>query len=366
MSQVLTEDIAYKALQNFFQQKPFVLFGTGTSCAVDTRFGMDALKEHLLSEIQKKYLDDNQRRQWESVINNLNNGADLESAMNDVQDDSLTKKIIECTATFIATLDREYSVKILLGEIEWPAVTLFERLVGGLPETDRILHVATTNYDLLAEYAFERAGIPYINGFSGGVNRCMDWTQAGRSMIYFENIPKGRVSRHIPKIKKHIRLYKVHGSLNTFTLDSAIVENNAWMYEPPNDIERLMITPGTSKYERLHKYRTELLGEHDRAIEKHNAFLFIGFGFNDNQLTNNTIKRKLKEQKCPGLIITRDCNPRIESYINECANLWLVCKHPGEDNNGSRIFNPLFKDWLHINDKQLWDASVFTNEILGG
>lgn len=366
MSQVLTEEIAKKALQNFFLQKPFVLFGTGTSCALDIRFGMDALREHLLSDIPKNPLNLDQRKQWGSVVDKLNNRYDLESAMNDVQDENLTKIIIESTAKFVAALDRDYGVKILMGKTFWPALSFFKRLVEGLPESDRALHVATTNYDLLAEYAFEKEGIPYITGFFGGICRRMDWKQAGRGMTCFERTLVRKTYKDIPKLIKHIRLYKVHGSLNTFGLGSAIVENNAWIFEYPNELERIMITPGTAKYKRLHDYRPELLGEYDQAVEKHSAFLFIGFGFNDNQLTNNAIKRKLEEQECPCLIITRDSNSRIEAFLKKCKNLWLVCKHPGGGNNGSYIFNSRYSDGLVIKEKHLWDLEIFTKEILGG
>lgn len=366
MSLVLTQQIAYQALQSFLQQKILVLFGTGTSCAVDTRFGMDALRNNLLLEVPKNSLNATQQKQWDSVVKNLDNGSDLEKAMNDVQDEDLTKIIIESTAKFVGNLDREYGVKIISGEVQWPAWPLFNRLWAGLPETDPVLHVATPNYDLLAEYAFEKAGIPYITGFSGGICRHRDWKQAKRSMTYLENVLYRRGVCPRTKTKKHIRLYKVHGSLNTFRVNNAVVENNSWTYENPGKLERIMITPGTTKYERLHQYRPELLGEHDHAVEQHNAFLFIGFGFNDSQLTNNRIEQKLREQKCPGLIITRDSNPRIESYITECENLWLVCKHQDNGNNGTRIFNSQYKDWLYINDKQLWSTEDFTKEILGG
>ena len=39
----LTKKNAYNALQDFFNQVPFVLFATGTSCAVDFDFGMAPL-----------------------------------------------------------------------------------------------------------------------------------------------------------------------------------------------------------------------------------------------------------------------------------------------------------------------------------
>ena len=50
---ILTKDIAYKALQDFFDDKPFVLFATGTSCAVDQGFGMGALEADLKEKIPK-------------------------------------------------------------------------------------------------------------------------------------------------------------------------------------------------------------------------------------------------------------------------------------------------------------------------
>ena len=46
---ILTEDIAVEALRNFFREKPFLFFGTGMSCAIDTRFGMGALKDALIA-----------------------------------------------------------------------------------------------------------------------------------------------------------------------------------------------------------------------------------------------------------------------------------------------------------------------------
>ena len=54
MGENLTVEIAYKALQNFMQQKPFVLLGSGTSCAVDPRFGMTALRDYLVGAIPGK------------------------------------------------------------------------------------------------------------------------------------------------------------------------------------------------------------------------------------------------------------------------------------------------------------------------
>lgn len=366
MNTCLTKEIAYKSLQEICQQKLFVLFGTGTSCAVDRDFGMPALEKYLSDKIPLCKLNSGQQAQWDAVLQALKANRDFESAMNEVQDEALMQHVINHTANSLINLDRQIGLDIFEGKTEWPATNIFSKLLNGLPESDRILHVATPNYDLLAEYAFEKQQIPYSTGFVGGVCRCLDWKQVDRSMICHELIPRRRAKpKIIPKLKKHIRLYKVHGSLNTFRLINTIIENNAWMHAKPDGIERLMITPGTSKYQMLHQNRSELLGEYDQAIERHNAFLFIGFGFNDNQLCNDAIRRKLQEQQSSGLIITRSSNPRIEALMKSCKNLWLVCKEDGGA-DGTRIFNSQYDDSLILKDKQLWDSKKFADEILGG
>jgi len=368
MNTELTEKIACEHLQGFFQQNPspFVLFGTGASCAVDNGFGMAALRDHLLREMSKAHLRYSQKEEWDLVVNNLKTGHDLESAMGAVQDDELIRRIVKSAARHVSSLDRQYSIKILSGLTNWPAISLLKRLVDRLPGSNAVLHVATPNYDLLAEYAFEYSDIPYLTGFCGGVCRRRDWQQAIRGLEYKEAYLLGRKQRGFLRIKKHIRLYKVHGSLNTFKLNNTIVENNAWVYNMPDSVERVMITPGTSKYKMLHQNRSELLHEYDDALQSKDAFLFIGFGFNDSQLCNDALNRKLKEQKCRGLILTKSSNHRIEEYIKECDNLWLVCGYEENGTEWSAVSNSRYSNVCRIKNKRLWDAGEFTKYILGG
>jgi hypothetical protein len=364
---LLTEKIALESLNNFFRLTPFILFGTGASCAVDPAFGMEALKNYLVKNLSSDHMDDIQKEQWATVLDKLEKGIDLENAMYDVRDERLIRDIINYTASHVGIHDREYGTKIFKGKKQWPTAVLIKIIFDGLPDSKSVLHVATTNYDLLAEYAFEHMEIPYITGFYGGFYRRWNWNESIRQVTRIKQVPRQGTFRSVPDSKKHIRLYKVHGSLNTFICGSDIIETNAWVHETGSrdGFERLMITPGTSKYEVLHAYRNELLGKYDEAVETHDAFLFIGFGFNDNQITNNSIRRKLKDQKCPALIITRDSNPRIDDYISDCDNIWLVCKPP-DLVHGSRIINSGFRNYIDIPDKLLWNIEVFTNEILGG
>ena len=72
------------------------------------------------------------------------------------------------------------------------------------------------------------------------------------------------------------------------------METDAWG-RVPDGVDRLMIMPGGSKHEKLHDYRDVFLGEYDKAVRAHSAFLFLGFGFNDTQLIKNAISEKLKK-----------------------------------------------------------------------
>lgn len=361
----LTKEIAYTALQAFFNQKPFVLFASGASCAVDLGFGMLSLELHLRNKFPSSSLTKPQADEWNSVLDALAQNKGFEEAMDNVNDISLLTQVINETAKLITGVNQKQTFALMQSTKTWPAIGLFQRMVSRLPETDRILHVATPNYDLLAEYAFTQAGIPYSTGFWGGIVRQLDWQQAERQMTYAEKVSIRAKVNVITRIKKHIRLYKVHGSLNTFQYNHRVIETDAWNVVP-DGVERLMITPGTAKHQKLHNFRDALLKEYDKAIANHNAFLFLGFGFNDTQLVNNAICSKLKNQNSPALIITRDANDRIDKLLQQSKNTWLVCKHEHNDNDSTRIFNCQYKDWLSLPDQELWQFDQFATAIMGG
>lgn len=359
----LTKEIAYQAISEFFAEKPFILFGTGVSCALDLGFGMPALEDHLRTKLNHG-MTDSQVHQWQQVTSALDaNTHDFESAMDFIKDEALTNRIVELTASFVASYDNNYAHSIMSGSSDWPAGLLLKKIVDTLPPSDRQLHVATPNYDLLAEYSFIRHRIPYLTGFYGGVLRHYNWAEAKKSV---QSIQRGlsKTRQSLRTIEcNHIRLHKPHGSLNTFEWGSQLVECNSWILNKPENVVRAMITPGTAKYQRLHKDRAQL-AEYDAAVIDHNSFLFLGFGFNDSQLVNNVFRQKLEQDRCRALVITRDLNSRVEEWLVKCPNMWLVCKQT--DSDKSRIYNSKFKNWLQIDNKELWRFDIFTNEFLGG
>lgn len=329
---------------------------------MDTSFGMPALRDELVEKMQERTLTATQASEWQSVVSALEQGGDLESSLNAVSDHNLLRIVTEITGAFVSCLDRRFAYSIAQGSTEWPASRLLSRLIETLPESDGVLHVLTPNYDLLFEYACDFSGLPYTNGLFGGIERKEDWTAVERALLEPCKIRQGNKIKTVYRPKKHARLYKVHGSLNYFLHRNAIVENNAWMWNPPEFAERVMITPGLSKYQALQRYRRELLQYADGAVDSATHFLFLGYGFNDSHL-EEYVKRKLVTQSSPGLIVTRDCNPRIESLLDQSENLWLFCKLDGED--GTKIFNKRYSGWLELKGQSLWDVRDFTDRIFG-
>jgi hypothetical protein len=83
------------------------------------------------------------------------------------------------------------------------------------------------------EYACEHIGVPYTNGFSGGVMRTIDWHASEQSMLISTRTVFSNRVKYLTGVRKHIRLYKVHGSVNYFTFGTKVIENNEWMLDPP-------------------------------------------------------------------------------------------------------------------------------------
>jgi hypothetical protein len=274
----------------------------------------------------------------------------------------LLKKIVETTGNFVSKFDKNFSNDIFSGEITWPAEIFFKKIITSYSSC---IHVATTNYDLLAEYSFEKNKIPFDTGFDGKIFNDLNWTSSHRRMVAINKKVSRRKTRSNFEEIPHIAFYKVHGSLNTFILDNRIIETNLWAHDKPDFIERLIVTPGTSKFEFLHNFRYELLTKFDESVQNHNFFIFLGFGFNDSQITNSAMQNKLFSNKCNGLIITKSSNNNIESFLSKSENLFLICERNGKPED-TIIKHRNFSEDLIIENQQLWDISNFSKIILGG
>lgn len=53
-------------------------------------------------------------------------------------------------------------------------------ILSGITTDNHVLHIATTNYDMLPEYSFEKNGLNYSTGFYGMIERKLNWNLAER------------------------------------------------------------------------------------------------------------------------------------------------------------------------------------------
>src|SRR5690606_37606019 len=72
------------------------------------------------------------------------------------------------------------------------------------------VNIFTSNYDLFNEVAMEKLGIHYTNGFRGSVIRMFDPSIFRMRLVDDENRYKDKWST----IRKYIKLYKIHGSVD--------------------------------------------------------------------------------------------------------------------------------------------------------
>ncbi|RXQ88501.1 hypothetical protein EO244_15335 [Ancylomarina salipaludis] len=85
----------------------------------------------------------------------------------------------------------------------------------------RRANIFTANYDLAFEYAFDKLGVHYIDGFSGFHKRLFKPETFEYDIFYPGSTTSGKVQR----IEKVVRYYKLHGSLSWINSESRDANN---------------------------------------------------------------------------------------------------------------------------------------------
>lgn len=369
----LTVDFAYKEFQQILRDKVLVVVGSGASMALDRRFGMKALSDQLLKEIPGTISGDTKaEKQWQAVSRKLKEEIDLESALKEVTNEFLHEKIIDVTGNFLAELDKKYKLRILNEELKTfiGIGNFIQKLMNGRPEYDPILDVVTPNYDMLIEHCCDKWKIPYVTGFWGGLKKHADWEEALQQMTYTTYVPKGKKLHKVERVKRHIRLFKVHGSINRFTRNGEEFEDNTLVYIDlsGSGVKRLIIIPGNIKYRDAFNKTFDCIARANEEVDKAGAFVFVGYGFNDDHI-HQRIERQLVKKKKPGIIITKKLTANAENLLTRSNKMWAI--YQDSSNNGSSeendtmIFNVAFGKPLEVKASRLWDIGCFSREVLG-
>jgi len=141
------------------------------------------------------------------------------------------------------------------------------------------VQIFTTNYDLLIELACEESHIVAINGFEGVFHR--RWNPA----CFDYDIGKATTHVQTPRFDpsaRHIRLYKLHGSLSWFEDDGQFYEENPML---ESNRTPLIIYPSRLKYaESIRPPFDWFFRRFGAAVSDADLLICIGYRFADENL----------------------------------------------------------------------------------
>jgi hypothetical protein len=354
-------------IELFEQNRRWLLFfGTGTSCALDTDFGMPALQKHLGKALAAE-------PEWARVDAALKDGKTLEQALDGTGSglSPATKaKFRKVTGDYVASIDRQFRGRLLTRQqTQWVGTRLLESLVGRLPPRNPRLSVITSNYDMLIEYACSAHGLRWTTGFVGGLTRMWNWDAAQDGLLkprVERNGARGAVvSNRLPRVE----LLKVHGSINRFTMGGQQIECDLWTEGAPEGVERDVAVPGGQKYEQVAVNNMDTMSHAARAQDDAQAFAVIGYGFNDPHLHQKILAR-VRGQNCPLVVLTQDLDPAMIAELRrDGTRVWvLVAPRVGEgkhDDSKATVYMPGQTDPFVLDDEQLWSCDAFAEKILG-
>lgn len=174
--------------------------------------------------------------------------------------------------------------------------TFLARLVRNRRANLPRARVFTTNYDLVIERALDELGYPYIDGFSGTVDRRLNLAYYGLDFHRVETTTQSVLAR----AEGALYLYKVHGSLNwrsSLERDPATQLQSLEVKQVPDSDSQedlVLIYPTAAKEADTLAYPysdlLRLLG--DAVQQEDTAVLAVGYGFADAHI-NRLLLRSL-------------------------------------------------------------------------
>lgn len=200
-----------------------------------------------------------------------------------------------------AMLDPPFDVDPLLAHR-----TFLSRLVRNRRSNLPRPRIFTTNYDLLIERALDELGYPYIDGFSGTVDRRLNLAFYGLDFHRVETTTQSVLAR----AEGALYLHKVHGSLNwrSFTHSDKVTGLESLDVKQASgdaqDEELVLIYPTSAKEGDTLAYPysdlIRLLG--DAVQQPDTAVLVAGYGFADPHI-NRLLLRSLATNPALNLFV---------------------------------------------------------------
>ncbi len=354
-------------INNCLARNPVIVLGSGAS----VRHGlptMDQLKGAIVDAVdplKRTGAEDEAWKQFKAVLaekdSRTGQATDLETALQRVglhEHPALHDAVIDASWSRVAADDQKAFLSFLAGG-ELPLARLFRFLLNS---QHRRVTVVTPNYDRIAEYAADVAGFCHRTGFGSGYIRT--WQEMDRPVRFYHADLKVE--------ERTIDIWKVHGSIDWFRIGDPGRERilslpiDASDTAPPTrmSIARpVIVPPGRGKYEETHRdpYRS-CMREADRSLGQAQAFLCVGYGFNDSHLQERLVSR-CRDARLPVVLVTRDITPKAkELLIDAKANCVILSK--GKAAGMTLIHTPTQRDGVAVEGADLWDFPHFLDFVL--
>jgi len=337
------EELA-RICQHCAQKNPVIVLGSGASIPHGIQ-GMGDLAIWLNNNVVPN--EQTEIDAWALVRTALADGDHLEAALeNKNLPNSLVVKIVRSTWDFIARDDYNLLKSAIKSETAFPLRSLF---AGLFRSTNRNIHVVTTNYDRVAEYAADSGG--YINntGFLPGYLRRAEGA---------ENL----VFKQGTNLARTVTVWKVHGSLDWFTDPNGGVMSLPMTSELPEGLVPLIVTPGVSKYQQTHNepFRSAIQGA-DRVLSAATAFICVGYGFRDSHIHPKLMTR-CRVHDTPILVTARTLTPEAKDFLQNNAGRHYLALENHEE--GTMVYNHDHPRGTVVEGGKYWELPAL-NELIG-
>lgn len=340
MSTVTLNDVAKQA-QDYYKLSPVIILGSGASAAFGMS-GMGALADHLINTVDVSAEDDAVRTGWEECCVQLGSGLDLESVLHKVSlDPKVTAKVVRATWDLLNPQDLQVFYTSMTSTTLFPLGSLLRHY---LKSTQSQIHIITSNYDRLAEYACEQEGIHHYTGFSYGFRR-------------------HPVARDYLSAKRQVNIWKVHGSLDWFAVPSGGIVCLGNSSLVPANLAPMIVTPGVEKYRSTHRepYKS-IIHESDNALDAAHAYLCIGFGFNDEHIQEKLINR-CATNSAKVTVITYELSTSAKEFLFSGKVASYLAIERGAHDDSSVVYSSKFSGPLKIN-RDAWSLKGFLTLIM--
>lgn len=221
----------------------------------------------------------------------------------------------------------------------------------------RRANIFTANYDLAFEYAFDRLGVHYIDGFTGFHKRYFKPETFEFDLFYPGSTTSGKVQR----IEKVVRYFKLHGSLSWINSEKRDANNLYGIEEMPLKLISLLKKKGeiivypsaVKKSYTLDLPYSELFRQFALAITQSQSVLItVGYSFADEHF-NDIIFQALSNPTFTLIIV--DFNGTGSPYIQRIKEM-----------NDSRVIilqGQFFGDFLTLADTLMPDLDGIDNQV---